>query len=104
MEIKAAAQKGRLELLEAMRDRLAAETDDETWAQHKRECRCACGIGDGRVLVALMKELRSVVEELESLPGAKKETELDRIHARARDDLAPRRARRVAGSPGSPGT
>lgn len=76
----------------AIRDRLAAETDDTRWAKHKRECRCTCGIGDGRVLVAIVKELRSVITELETLPGSGRES--------ASDQLAARRAARVANAAG----
>lgn len=98
--IKTVALKGdRRQILIAIRDRLAAETEDARWAQHKRECTCTCGIGDGRVLVALVKELRSVLGELAALPGAEKESELDRIAGRV-DELAPRRSRRIAGTAG----
>lgn len=81
--------------LEAIRDRLAAETDDLQWSRHKRECFCACGIGDPRSLVALTKRLSEVLAEIAALPAAKDGgSKLDRISARV-DDLADRRARRV---------
>lgn len=76
--------------LEAIRDRLAAETDDTLWMKHKAECHCVCGMGDGRLLIGLVKELRAVIAELETLPGAK---ELS-----ASDQLAERRKARIANS------
>lgn len=83
----------RLASLIAIRDRLALETDDTLWAKHKRECDCQCGMGDGRLLVALTKRLSEVLAEIDALPDAEKVSDLDRISARV-DDLAPRRARR----------
>lgn len=76
--------------LEAIRDRLAAETDDTLWMKHKAECHCVCGMGDGRLLIGLAKELRAVIAELETLPGTK---ELS-----ASDQLAERRKARIANS------
>jgi len=91
------AKKGdRRQTLLAIRDRLAQETDDARWAQHKRECRCTCGIGDGRVLVALVKELRAVEAELAGLPSDEKVSKLDRIA----DELAERRAKRRSAAAG----
>lgn len=91
--------------LEAMRARLAEETNDVTWAKHKAECRCSCGMGDGRVLVALVKELRDTIRELDSLPVmAEEESEVDRVRTAAaakRDELAARRAHRGAGTSAS---
>ena len=78
--------------LEAIRDRLALETDDTRWAKHKAECRCTCGMGDGRVLVAEIKELRAVMAELETLPTGKEKS--------TSDDLAARRAARLAEAAG----
>lgn len=72
--------------LKAIRDRLAHEADDVTWERHKRECKCVCGMGDGRTLVAVVKELRSVLAELDSMPDAGRESKSD--------DLAARRASR----------
>lgn len=95
--IAAVVPKGDLrESLEAIRNRLAAETDDTLWAQHKRECNCQCGMGDGRLLVALTKRLSEVLAEIAALPEAPSEaSELDRLA----DELAPRRAtRRTAAS------
>jgi hypothetical protein len=73
---------------------LAEETNDVTWSKHKAECRCSCGMGDGRVLVALVKELRAVIAELESLPSAKGASKLDKIAAGVADELAVARGRR----------
>lgn len=82
--------------LKAIRDRLAEETNDLKWAQHKRECHCTCGITSPAALVALVKELRAVELELAGLPDGKDEvSDLDRLA----DELAPRRAtRRTAAS------
>lgn len=74
--------------LVAIRDRLAKETDDTLWMKHKQECECYCGMGDGRLLVALVKELRSVIAEIETLPLGKE--------ASKSDQLAARRAARIA--------
>lgn len=83
--------------LVAIRDRLAQETDDTLWAKHKRECNCQCGMGDGRLLVALVKELRAVELELSSLPETGGEvSDLDRLA----DELAPRRATRRTATSG----
>jgi hypothetical protein len=80
----------------AIRDRLAEETDDTLWAKHKRECNCQCGMGDGRLLVALTKRLSEVLAEIAALPAAGKVTQLDRLA----DDLAPRRAQRRTATSG----
>lgn len=87
--------------LRILRDRLAEELDEERAATHRRECTCVCGMGDGRVVVAIIKELRAVVEELDGLPVAEEDTRLDRIAAARADDLAARRSRRVADATGS---
>lgn len=91
----------RAESLRALRDRLASELDEERAAEHKRECRCTCGMGDGRVIVALVKELRAVIAELDSLADGQEVSELDVIAAGVQDDLASARARRAAGLAGA---
>ena len=83
----------RRDSLVAGRDRLAAEADDTRWAQHKRECNCVCGMGDGRTLVAVLKELRVVLAELDALPNAERKS--------TSDELAERRANRLAAAAGS---
>lgn len=91
----------RAETLRALRDRLAEELDEERAATHRRECTCVCGMGDGRVIVAIIKELRAVVEELDGLPAAEEDSRLDRIAAARSDEVAQRRARRLAVPEGS---
>jgi hypothetical protein len=78
----------RLESLVAVRDRLADEADETRWDQHKSECKCVCGMGDGRTLVAVLKELRVVLAEIDALPNAERKSRSD--------ELAERRARRLA--------
>ncbi len=84
--------------LTAIRDRLAAETDDTLWTKHKNECACICGMGDGRLLVALVKELREVEKELAALPKAEEGNPLDAIVASVANLDQHRRTRR----PGRP--
>lgn len=83
----------RLDALIAIRDRLAAETDDTLWSRHKEECSCVCGMGDGRLLVALVKELRAVLLEIDEMPEARQGS--------PSDDLAARRAARRAAAAAS---
>lgn len=89
----------------AIRDRLAAETDDVKWAKHKRECNCQCGMADIRALVALTKRLEETLAAIEALPKVAKEASaVDRVRAAAaarRDELAARRANRESGAPAS---
>ena len=91
--------------LVAIRDRLAAETDDVAWARHKRECNCQCGMADIRALVALTKRLEENMAAIEALPRAdREESAVDRVRAAAaarRDELAARRAHRESGAPAS---
>jgi hypothetical protein len=82
----------RVESLIAIRDRLAFETDDTLWTKHKEECSCVCGMGDGRLLVSIVKELRAVLEELDALSVG--------VEASKSDDLAARRAARLADAAG----
>lgn len=91
--------------LVAIRDRLAAETDDVKWAKHKRECNCQCGMADIRALVALTKRLEETIAAIAALPEVKKEeSAVDRVRAAAaarRDELAARRANRESGTSAS---
>lgn len=84
----------RRKTLVAIRDRLAEETEDTRWADHKRECHCVCGIGDVRQLVALVKELRAVEAELAALPQAEGGHPLDAIVASVESLDEHRRTRR----------
>jgi len=91
--------------LVAIRDRLAAETDDVQWARHKRECNCQCGMADIRALVALTKRLEETLAAIEALPKAPSEVSaVDRVVAasvKRRDELATRRAGRESGTSAS---
>lgn len=105
-KISAVVPKGVLrDSLIAIRDRLAAETDDVKWARHKRECVCQCGMADIRALVALTKRLEETLAAIEALPKQAQEVSaVDRAIAVAtarRDELAARRAAREAGAPAS---
>ena len=83
--------------LEAMRDRLALETDDLKWSKHRAECHCVCGMTDPRALVALVKEIRAVVAEIAGLPEVEGKSELDHI-ASAVADLNQHRRSRARGA------
>jgi hypothetical protein len=89
----------------AIRDRLAAETDDIQWAKHKRECVCQCGMADIRALVALTKRLEETLAAIAAIPAAPKEASaVDKVRAAAaarRDEVAARRARRESGTSAS---
>lgn len=101
VDVQEVVQRGdRPSTLRVLRNRLAEELDEERAALHRRECSCTCGMGDGRVVVAIIKELRAVVEELDQLPMDEEESRLDAIAAARADDLATRRSRRVAVAPG----
>jgi hypothetical protein len=61
-------------------------------------------MGDGRLLVALVKELRDTIRELESLPVGGEESSVAKLRSRVtatRDELAARRADRSAGAASS---
>jgi len=60
-----------------------------------------CGMGDGRLMVAIAKELRAVIAELDALPGGEGVGDLDRNAAAVADELAEARARRESGSSAS---
>ena len=70
--------------LEAIRDRLA-----ELFAD-----------ADSRTAPALAQRLIAVIAELDSLPGGREVSKLDRLAAGVTDDLAARRAHRVADAAG----
>lgn len=70
--------------LEAIRDRLA-----ELFAE-----------ADERTAPPLAQRLVAVIAELDSLPGGREVTKLDRIAAGVTDELAVRRADRVTGTTG----
>lgn len=93
------------ESLIAIRDRLAAETDDLQWSKHRSECHCVCGMTDVRALVALAKKIEETLAAIAALPVPdRKESAIDGIVAGAakrRDELAARRANRTAGAPAS---
>lgn len=104
--IAAVVPRGELrESLVAIRDRLAAETDDLKWAKHKRECNCQCGMADIRALVALTKRLEETLAAIEALPKPdREESAVDRVRAAAaarRDELAAKRANRGPGASAS---
>lgn len=79
--------------LEALRDRLAFETDDLKWSKHRAECHCVCGMTDPRALVALVKEIRAVVADIAALPEPEGKSELDRIVSAVADLGQHRRSR-----------
>lgn len=92
------------ESLIAIRDRLAAETDDVKWARHKRECNCQCGMADIRALVALTKRLEETLAAIAALPAQTKGSAVDNVIAAAakrRDELAARRTKRESGTSAS---
>jgi len=88
----------------AIRDRLAAETDDLRWARHKRECNCVCGMTDPRSLVALTKRLEETLAAIAALPVQTEGSAVDNVIAAAakrRDELAARRTKRESGTSAS---
>lgn len=71
--------------LEAIRDRVASELRG----------------AEGRDVAVLAKELREVIRELDSLPTVERVTPLDKLAGAVADDLAQRRAARVADAAGA---
>ena len=87
-----AARNDRRETLLALRNRLAAELDEDMWAKHKSDCVCRCGMSDERLIIALTKELRATEAELAGLPVVERKSGLDDLA----DELSSRRASRRA--------
>jgi hypothetical protein len=62
-------------------------------------------MGDGRLLVALVKELRDTLRELDSLPDEGRESAVDKLTSRVsatRDELSEKRTtRRRSAAPAS---
>jgi hypothetical protein len=56
---------------------------------------------EGRDVAALSKELREVIREIDSLPTAERVTPLDKLAGAVTDDLAQRRASRLADATGT---
>lgn len=93
------AQGDRRESLEAIREVLAVLLDQRG---HTPGCECECGTGgDGRVVAQVSKELREVLRELDALPTAERVTPLDKLAGAVSDDLAARRADRLATAAGT---
>ncbi len=85
--------------LEALRDRLAVELDDE--GRHRPGCECECGpdAADGRVLASLSKELREVLAAIDALPAAEGGSVVDELaSARKARRAAPRRRKAAGGA------
>lgn len=80
----------RLSVLRHARDRLVAAMNGEL------TCR-ACARGVDPPLAGVIRELRAVLAEIESMPGASEVTPLDGIADGITDDLEQRRRRRSAG-------
>jgi hypothetical protein len=84
--------------LEAIREVLAAQLD---LRGHTPGCECECGRGgDGRVVAQVSKELRDTIREIDALPSAERVTPLDKLAGSVSDDLAQRRADRLAAASG----
>lgn len=87
----------RITLLRLARDTLVTKIEageDDTM------CR-KCGGPIATSLPALVRELRATLVEIDAMPGAGEVTDLDRLAGRVADDLADRRARRLADTPAS---
>lgn len=72
------------------------ETDDLKWSKHRAECHCVCGMTDVRALVALTKEIRTVIAEIAAIPDGKVASPLDDIVASVAKLDEHRRSRRSA--------
>lgn len=78
------AQSDRRTSLEAIRDRVAQELAG----------------AEGRDVAALAKTLADIIREIDALPTAERVTPLDKLAGAVTDDLAARRAARVADAAG----
>lgn len=87
----------RLTLLRLARDTLVAKIEA---GEDDTTCR-KCGGPIATSLPALVRELRATLVEIDAMPGADEVSELDRLASRVTDDLADRRARRLADAPAS---
>lgn len=87
----------RLTLLEMARDTLVAQIEDSA---SPTTCR-KCGGDITSSLPSLVRELRATLAEIDKMPGAGEVSDLDRLATSVADDLADRRARRLADSPAS---
>lgn len=77
------------QILEAVRDRLAAFLDGDIG--HKRSCECECGVPpDLRTIPATARELRDVVRDIADMPVTGGVSELDELTAarKARHEAA----------------
>lgn len=84
------ADSDRLTVLRDARDRLVSAMNGEL------TCR-QCARGVDPPLAGVVRELRAVLAEIESMPGASEVTPLDGIADGITDDLAERRRKRPAG-------
>lgn len=87
----------RLTLLQMARDHLVAQIEG---SETQTLCR-KCGGDITSSLPALVRELRATLVDIDKMPGAGEVTDLDRLAGRVADDLADRRARRLADTPAS---
>lgn len=85
--------------MEAIRQVLAEQLEA---TGHIHGCECECGpVRDGRVVAQVSKELRDLIRELDAIPSAERVTPLDNIAGAVEDDLAARRAARLADAAGT---
>lgn len=87
----------RLTLLKLGRDALVAKIEGSDTPDLCRKC----GGEITSPLPALVRELRATLVDIDKMPGAGEVTDLDRLAGRVADDLADRRARRLADTPAS---